>query len=136
MKIVLASVYSCLALVLRGCTTVASVRPLYTQAEIEKPYVDRRMEGEWNIANPDDSSDAAAASKPPCRVRISEPTAGELPYAVEFHCPGSTGESYAKYYVQLVSLDSNTFFDARFDEYEDAGKHLSLGDPRKNIYFC
>jgi hypothetical protein len=107
------------------------VRHLYTQSEIEKPYLDRRVEGEWYMASLDDSSDDAAATKPPCRVRISEPTAGELPYSVEFRCPGSkdsSGESYSKYDVQLVSIDTNTFFDARFAESEEEGKHLSLRD--------
>ena len=70
-------------------------------------------------------------TKPTCRVRISEPTAGELTYTVEFRCPGSkdsTGESYSKHDVHLVSLDTNTFFDARFAESEEEGKHLSLSD--------
>jgi hypothetical protein len=131
MKIVLAGACSCFAMVLWGCTPVVSVRPLYTQAEIEKPYQDHRVEGEWNMANLDDSGDDVAATKPLCRVRVSEPTAGELPYSVEFPCRDSKdgpGESYSKYDVQLVSLDTHTFFDARFAESEAEGKHLFLSD--------
>jgi len=131
MKIALASACSCFAIVLWGCTPVVSVRPLYTQSEIEKPYQDKRVEGEWNMASMDDPSDDAAATKPPCRVRISEPTAGELPYTAEFRCPDSkdgSGESYSKYDFHLVSLDTHTFFDARFAESEEKGKHLSFSD--------
>jgi hypothetical protein len=131
MKIALAGACSFFAIVLLGCTPVVSVRPLYTQAEVERPHLDQRVEGEWNMANPDGSGDDAAATKAPCRVRISEPTTGELPYTVEFRCPGSKdgpGESCSKYDVHLVSLDTNTFFDARFAESEKEGKHLSFSD--------
>jgi hypothetical protein len=131
LKIVLAGGCLCFGIVLWGCTPVVSVRPLYTQTEIDRPHLDQRVEGEWNMPNLDDSGDDDAANKPPCRVHISEPKAGELPYAVEFRCPGpkdGPGESYSKYDVCLVALDTNTFFDARFAESEEKGKHLSFSD--------
>ncbi len=43
MKIALASACSCFAIFLCGCTPVVSVRPLFTQAEMETPYVDQRV---------------------------------------------------------------------------------------------
>lgn len=129
MKIALARASLLFAILLCGCTQVVSVRPLYTEAEMKKPYLDQRVMGDWNMADPDLKGDDAEAK--PCRVHISQPTAGELPYAIEFRCPGSKdspGETYSKYDFHLVSLGANTFFDAMFAESDAEGKHLSSSD--------
>jgi tetratricopeptide (TPR) repeat protein len=126
--LLIACLYS--ATVLSGCSPVVSVQPLYTQAEIEKPYLDQRLEGDWIMASPGDD-EAAAAPEPPCGVRILKSPAGEFPYTVEFRCPSSEsepGEQYSKYDVHLVSLNTATFFDARFAEFEEKDKHASLSD--------
>jgi hypothetical protein len=118
-----------LAGVLSGCSPVVSIQPLYTQAEIQKPYLNQQVEGEWIMANLDDSHEDTP--KPPCRVSISKSSAGEVPYAVEFRCPGSEGgpgEEYSKYAFSLVSLGTATFFDARFAESKEKEKHISLGE--------
>jgi hypothetical protein len=52
--------------VLSACSPVVSVQPLYTQAEIQKPYLNQLVEGEWIMANLDDSHEDAATHKPPC----------------------------------------------------------------------
>ena len=120
-----------LAGVLSGCSPVVSIQPLYTQAEIQKPYLNQQVEGEWIMANLDDSHEDATAPKPPCRVSISKSSAGEVPYAVEFRCPASeadSGEQYSKYDFRLVSLGTVTFFDARFVESKEKEKHISLGE--------
>jgi tetratricopeptide (TPR) repeat protein len=131
MKITLSVLSLSFAGVLSGCSPVVSVQPLYTQAEIQKPYLNQLVEGEWIMANPDDSQEDAATPKPPCRVSISRSSAGEVPYAVEFRCPGSEGapgEEYSKYDFSLVSLGTATFFDARFVESKEKEKHISLDE--------
>ncbi|PYX03265.1 MAG: hypothetical protein DMG85_20010, partial [Acidobacteria bacterium] len=117
--------------VLSGCSPVVSVQPLYTQAEIQKPYLNQQVEGEWIMANLDDSHEDTTTPKPPCRVSISKSSAGEVPYAVEFRCSGSEGEpgeEYSKYDFSLISLGTATFFDARFAESKEKEKHISLGE--------
>jgi tetratricopeptide (TPR) repeat protein len=131
MKITLSVVSLSFAGVLSGCSPVVSVQPLYTQAEIQKPYLNQRVEGEWIMADLDNSPEDAATPQPPCRVSISKSSAGEVPYAVEFRCPGSEGdpgEEYSKYDFSLVSLGTATFFDARFAESKEKEKHISLGE--------
>jgi len=117
--------------VLSGCSPVVSVHPLYTEDEVKKPYLDQRVEGEWMTSSLDDFDENDATHKPPCHVSVSKPTKGEFPYTVEFHCPGSKaepGETYSKYDVHLLSLGADTFFDARFAESDEKGKHISLKD--------
>jgi len=129
MKITLSVLSLSFAGVLSGCSPVVSVQPLYTQAEIQKPYLNQRVEGEWIMANLDDSNEDATTPKPPCRVSISKSSAGEVPYAVEFRCSGSEGEpGYSKYDFSLISLGTATFFDARFAESKEKEKHISLGE--------
>jgi tetratricopeptide (TPR) repeat protein len=131
MKITLSVLSLSFVGVLSGCSPVVSVQPLYTQAEIQNPYLNQRVEGEWIMANLDDSHENAATPKPPCRVSISKSSASEVPYAVEFRCPGSegdAGEEYSKYVFSLVSLGTATFFDARFAESKEKEKHISLGE--------
>jgi len=51
MKITLSVLSMSLAGVLSGCSPVVSVQPLYTQADIQRPYLNQRVEGEWIMAN-------------------------------------------------------------------------------------
>jgi hypothetical protein len=41
------------ALLLFGCSPAVSIRPLYTQADLEKPINDPRIEGKWSSFDPD-----------------------------------------------------------------------------------
>jgi tetratricopeptide (TPR) repeat protein len=131
MKITLSVLSLFFAGVFSGCALVGSVQPLYTQAEIQKPYLNQRVEGEWIMANLDDSDEDAATPKRPCRVGISKSSAGEVPYVVEFRCSGDErdpGKDYSKFDFSLVSLGTATFFDARFAESKEKEKHISLGE--------
>jgi tetratricopeptide (TPR) repeat protein len=131
MKIIFSVLSVSIAGVLSACSPVVSVQPLYTQAELQKPYLNQLVEGEWIMANLDDSHEDEATHKPPCRVSVSKSSAGEDPYAVEFRCPGSEsdpGEEYLKYDFSFVSLGTATFFDARFVESKEKEKHISLGE--------
>ena len=130
MKITVSALCLSFAVVLSGCSPVASIQPLYTQAEIQKPYLSQQVEGEWIMANLDDSHEDPATPKPPCRVSISKSSAGEVPYSVEFRCSESEGdgEEYSKYDFTLVSLGTATFFDARFAESQEKEKHISVGE--------
>jgi hypothetical protein len=93
MKITFSLLSVSFAGVLSGCSPVVSIQPLYTQAEIQKPYLNQQVEGEWIMANLDDSHEDATTPKPHCRVSISKSSVGEVPYAVEFRCPASAGDS-------------------------------------------
>ncbi len=121
---------SVFATVLSGCTPVASVHPLYTQAEAEKPYLDQRLEGEWVMATMADNAKDDDAAHLACRVSILT-SADDVPYTVDFRCSGSKydpGEKYSRYDLHLVLLGTATFFDARIAEFNVEGKSVSLSD--------
>ena len=74
MKITLSVLSLSFAGVLSSCSSVVSVQPLYTQAEIQKPYLNQRVEGEWIMANLDESHEDAAT--PAISVSTWPPSAG------------------------------------------------------------
>src|SRR5580700_1713981 len=84
------------ATVLYGCNPVVSVQPLYTQAEIEKPYLDQRLEGDW-VMPTDDADKDDATVHPPCPVSILKSSAADVPYTVNFRCPGSKDDPGEKH---------------------------------------
>jgi hypothetical protein len=110
---------------------VVSVRPLYTPAEIEKPHLDDRLEGDWVMAQGDEADGNAASQRPPCRVSILKSPKGDFPYIVSSRCPGSgsdPGEEYREYDLHLVPLETATFFDARFTEFRTKEKKISRAE--------
>jgi tetratricopeptide (TPR) repeat protein len=118
------------ATVLYGCNPVVSVQPLYTQAEIEKPYLDQRLEGDW-VMPTDDADKDDATVHPPCPVSILKSSAADVPYTVNFRCPGSKddpGEKHSQYDLHLVLVGTATFFDARIAEFNVGEKSISLSD--------
>jgi tetratricopeptide (TPR) repeat protein len=131
MKITLFVLSLCLTTFLSGCSPVVSVYPLYTQAEMEKPFLDPHLEGEWIMADMDNADENTDVPRPTCRVSILKSTAGDSPYTVEFRCPssdGDSGEESSKYDLHLVSVNAATFFDAQFIEFKEKEKHISLDD--------
>jgi hypothetical protein len=116
-----------LAILLVGCTPVASVRPLYTAEETKKPYRDQHLEGEWTMAVLD-GAEEKAKSIPPCHVKIRPAFTGDVTYSAQFRCPVQEGEEETHVEVQLVPLGNNIFFDARPVYLSDKLKKVDLRD--------
>lgn len=131
MKITLSIFCLCLTIFLCGCTPVVSIHPLFTQAEIDKPLSDPRIEGQWIIAKIENPHDDPNGSQKPCRISIGKPGTNNFAYSAEFHCPGSesdAGEGLSKYNFQVVSLNNALFFDAQFVEHAEGGKSISMSE--------
>jgi tetratricopeptide (TPR) repeat protein len=116
-----------LAILLVGCTPVASVRPLYTAEETKNPYRDQHLEGEWTMVVLDGAEENAGLI-PPCHVKIGPAFTGDVTYSAEFRCPKQEVEEKTLVEVQLVPLGSNIFFDARPVYRSDKLKKVDLRD--------
>jgi tetratricopeptide (TPR) repeat protein len=116
-----------LAILLVGCTPVASVRPLYTAEETKKPYRDQHLEGEWTMAVLNGAEEEAKPI-PPCHVKIRPAVTGDVTYSAQFRCPVQEGEEETHVEVQLVPLGNNIFFDARPVYLSDKLKKVDLRD--------
>jgi len=114
----------CLGFVFGGCSPVVSVRPLYTEEEAAKPYLDQRIEGAWLMPVEDDPR----RPKPPCNVAIAKVADKNAPYTVELRCTDEDGQHYSKYGFHLIPSNNLVFFDAQFRESEEKGKHISADD--------
>jgi len=116
----------CLGMLLGGCTPVVSVRPLYTEADANQPYLDQRIEGAWIMPIEDDSNHGTP--KPPCDVTIARASGAGAPYTVGFRCPDDEGRHYTEHGFYLVQSHDLLFFDAQFRKSEEKGKQISVGD--------
>lgn len=95
-----------------GCGTVVSLRPLYTDADLETPIVDARIEGEWISAVLGATTDDA----PPTRWMISapaDPSRAHSHYSIEIRNPNGEVQTFEG---RFVSMGGTLFFDARFGE--------------------
>ena len=107
-----------------GCSPVASIRPLYTEADLQKPIVEPRIEGEWVSPNTDEP-EKAAAREMWLRWKITpaeKPTEPYSSYSVEFRParpePGK-GDELSNYDVRLVAVGDKLFFDAEFRRHTE-----------------
>jgi len=111
-----------------GCVPAASVRPLYTDADLEKPISEPGIEGEW--ISPD-LDKAGTGEELWLQWKIGPPTRPGQPnssYPVEFCFARSNqeeGEGPTSYNVRLIRIADKLFFDADFDEQKHG--QLRLG---------
>src|SRR5712692_6789095 len=125
MKLALAVLALPLAAFMAGCSPAVSVRPLYTDADLKKPIVEPRIEGEWISPNPDK---AGTDEELWIRWKIDTPQDPDQPYtaySVELRPvkrDRDKGEAVTHYDARLVSIEDKLFFDATVSEYaEGAG---------------
>lgn len=129
MKLALAVLAVTLAILVSGCSPVASIRPLYTDADLQKPIVEPRIEGEW--VSPDtEEPEKAAAGEMWLRWKITspeKPDAAYSTYSAEFRLakPGEEGDEASSYYVRLVAMGDKLFFDAEIRNHTKG--QLSIG---------
>jgi hypothetical protein len=70
MKTISAIFVAVLAAFLSGCNPAVSIRPLYTDADLEKPINEPRIEGEWVSV---DTSKSGADNEPWLKWKIAPP---------------------------------------------------------------
>lgn len=122
MKTISAIFAAVLAAFLSSCAPAVSIRPLYTDADLEKPINESRIEGEW--VSPD-TSKLGTDDEPWLKWEIQPPTQpGQTnsTYSVEFRAvkadPGNGGEADS-YDLRLVAIGDKLFFDATLDEHSE-----------------
>lgn len=112
-----------------GCSPVASIRPLYTDSDLQKPIVDPRIEGEWVSPNTEEPENAATREMW-LRWKITSPEKPYGPYSTysaEFRLAKADpeeGDMASTYDVRLVAIDDKLFFDAEFRNHTQ--KQLSI----------
>jgi Flp pilus assembly protein TadD len=131
MKLTLAILALTFIAFVSGCSPAVSIRPLYTDADIKKPIVEPRIEGEW--ISPD-LDKAGTDEELWLRWKIAPPSKpGESysTYSVEFR-PAKPdpqeGEEVISYNVRLVQIADKMFFDAEFEEQKHGQHKLGRGD--------
>ena len=131
MKLALAVLALPLAAFVSGCSPAVSVRPLYTDADLKKPILEPRIEGEWISPDLDKAGTDEELS---LKWKIDPPKRPGLSYSVEVRTAKSDpqeGEEVTSYNVRLVPIADKLFFDADFDEqkYEQhkIGRDAILG---------
>lgn len=128
MKYALAMCTPVLAALICGCAPAASVRPLYSDADLNKPLSEPGIEGEW--ISPD-LDKAGTDEELWLKWKIGPPTRPGQPnsnYPVEFRFARpdpEEGEAPTTYDVRLVRIADKLFFDADFDEQKHG--QLRLG---------
>jgi len=120
MKLALAVLALMLAALVPGRSPAVSIRPLYTDADLEKPILEPRIEGEW--ISPD-ADEAGTDDELWLRWKIAppdKPSESYSTYSVEFRPakpdPGK-GDEVSSYVVRLVAIGNKLFFDAEFSEH-------------------
>jgi hypothetical protein len=112
MKSISAICVLALAMVLSGCTPAVSIRPLYTEADLKKPVVEPRIEGEW-VRFDEENGDGD-------KWKIAH--SSNDTYDIEFR-PAKPdpkkGEEVSEYYIRLVSIGDKLFFDGQFWEQSE-----------------
>jgi tetratricopeptide (TPR) repeat protein len=130
MKLTPAILASTLAAFVSGCSPAVSVRPLYTDADLKKPILEPRVEGEWISPEPDK---AGTDEEKPLRWKINPPKQPEYyaAYSVELRVKSDRdkGETVTRYDARLVSIEDKLFFDATVDEYVEGQVNLRPGEP-------
>lgn len=130
MKRVLAVLAVALAVLISGCSPVASIRPLYTNDDLKKPVVEPRIEGEWVSPNSEEP-EKAAAGEMWVRWKITTPEKPDAPYSTysaEFRLAKpdpQEGDAASSYDVRLVAIGDKLFFDAEFSKHSQG--QLSIG---------
>lgn len=132
MKLTLVVFALMLAAFASGCSPAVSVRPLYTNADLKKPILDPRIEGEWISPNPDKAgTDEELWLKwkitPP-----TEPLGSYSTYSVELRPvkpERDKGEPVTRYDARLVSIEDKLFFDATVNDYVEGQVKLNPGEP-------
>jgi tetratricopeptide (TPR) repeat protein len=120
MKLTLTVLGLGVAAFISGCSPVPSVRPLYTDADLEKPIAEPRIEGEWISPDVDKAgTDEELWLK--WKIQAPPPPVGaQSSYTVEFRPakpdPGHEEDEYV-YDVRLVAIGDKLFFDAEFRRY-------------------
>ena len=119
-----------LATFFSGCSPVASIRPLYTDGDLQKPIVEPRIEGEW--VSPDaDEPEKSAAGEMWLRWKVTpaeKPNAAYSTYSAEFRLAKrdrEEGDVATNYDVRLVAIGDKLFFDAEFRNHTKG--QLSIG---------
>lgn len=130
MKLGLTVLVVTLAILVSGCSPVASIRPLYTDADLQKPIVEPRIEGEWLSPNTEEP-EKAAAGEMWLRWKITSPEKPEAPYSTysaEFRLAKpdpQEGDEASSYDVRLVAIGDKLFFDAEIRNHTKG--QLSIG---------
>jgi tetratricopeptide (TPR) repeat protein len=130
MKLALAVFAVTPAILVSGCSPVASIRPLYTDADLQKPIVEPRIEGEWVSPNTEET-EKAAAGEMWLRWKITSPEKPDAPYntySAEFRLAKpdpQEGDEASSYAVRLVAMGDKLFFDAEFHKHTKG--QLSIG---------
>lgn len=110
-----------LASIVSGCGTVASLRPLYTEADLDAPATDPRLEGEWvSLSSPDPYEEpfhrltiAPQVAEPRGFVQRSP---GPGNYSVELTpIQGEATDETWLFDLRLVRIGDATFFDAELN---------------------
>ena len=122
--------------VISGCSPVPSIRPLYTDADLQKPVAEPRIEGEWISPDVDkaDVDKAGTDEELWLKWKIEAPPPpvwAQGSYVVEFRPakPDPGEENHLNvYYVRLVAISDKLFFDAEFRRYEQGKEEVGSTD--------
>jgi tetratricopeptide (TPR) repeat protein len=119
-----------LAAFLSGCVP-ASIRPLYTDADLKNPISEPRIEGEW--VSPD-LDKVGTGDDTLLKWKIVPPELPVKPYSayrVEYR-PGRSdpgkGDEFSRYDVRLVAIGDKLFFDAEFAAVEEGQVKIGSDD--------
>lgn len=108
-----------LATVFSGCAPAVSLRPLYTDADLQKPIVEPRIEGEWISPDTDKvGTDEELWLK--WKIQPTNPqNQAYSRYSVELHSAnqGKSDEEGFSYGVRLVAIGDKLFFDAELSSH-------------------
>ena len=116
-----------------GCSPVASIRPLYTDADLQKPIVEPRIQGEWVSPNTDEP-EKAAGGEMWLRWKITSPEKPDVPYSTysaEFRLAKpdpEEGDVASTYDVTLVAIGDRLFFDAEIRKREKGQLSINSTD--------
>jgi hypothetical protein len=119
-----------LAILCSGCASVVSVRPLYTPGDIQHPFLDPRIAGDWVVVDFYGTAASGDAEQfVTHQAKIVAPDWGGQ-YSVEFHStnddPKKTEEKETyKYDFHLVPIGGKVYFDAEFSEATRGQSKLS-----------
>jgi hypothetical protein len=134
MKRALAVLAFVLAAFAAGCSPAASIRPLYTDADLQKPIVEPRIEGEWISPNTEEPEKVGTGERAWLRWKITPPEKPSVHYSyysVEFRPakpdPGK-GDELSSYDVRLVAVGDKLFFDAEFRRHTEGQMDLGSMD--------
>ena len=110
MRIISAILALALAAVLSGCTPAVSIRPLYNEADLKKPVLEPRIEGEW-VEYQGDNGEGD--------VKWKIASSSHNTYDVEFRPvkpDPQKGDEVSRYDLRLVAIGDKLFFDGLFSE--------------------